>query len=171
MVRYRWLVVALALVLVLAPSCAKKQVTPVGQPVEQAPPPAVSPGIEQPPPSEQTPAVQETQKGEMGDVYFAFDKYNISDEYKPVLTKNAEYLMSNTAVKVLVEGHCDERGTVEYNLALGEKRAKAVVDFYTSYGVPASRVSLISYGKERPFANGHDEAAWAQNRRAHMVLQ
>lgn len=95
----------------------------------------------------------------------------INDEYKSVLTKNAELLMADPSKKLLVEGYCDERGTIEYNMALGEKRAKAVIDFYTTYGVKADRLHMISYGKERPFDPGHNEAAWAKNRRAHMVLQ
>jgi peptidoglycan-associated lipoprotein len=170
MASWKWMVLALVLVIVLVPACAKKQVTPVEQPVEQAPPTVTPPPMEQPKPPEQ-PAVQKPAEIALGDVFFDFDKYNIKDEYKPVLEKNAEILMANPSVKLLVEGHCDERGTIEYNLALGEKRAKAVVDFYKAYGIPADRLSMISYGKERPFDPGHNEAAWAKNRRAHMVLQ
>ncbi|HEM46780.1 MAG TPA: peptidoglycan-associated lipoprotein Pal, partial [Alphaproteobacteria bacterium] len=91
--------------------------------------------------------------------------------YRKVLAANAEMLLEHADIGLLVEGHCDERGTNEYNLALGEKRAKAVMDFLVTYGVPAERISIVSYGEEKPFAYGHDEAAWAKNRRAHMVLQ
>jgi peptidoglycan-associated lipoprotein len=75
----------------------------------------------------------------------------------------------NSSTNVVVEGHCDERGSVEYNLALGERRAKAAKEFLVSYGIPANRLTTISYGKERPFDPGHDENSWAQNRRAHFV--
>jgi len=74
-------------------------------------------------------------------------------------------------VSITIEGHCDERGTVEYNLALGEKRSGAARDYLVNAGVEASRIQTVSYGKERPFAEGHDETAWAQNRRAHFVLR
>jgi peptidoglycan-associated lipoprotein len=79
--------------------------------------------------------------------------------------------MANPLKKLHVEGHCDERGTSEYNIALGEKRAKAVVDFFATYGIKPDRISWISYGEEKPFDMGHDESAWAKNRRAHLVLQ
>jgi peptidoglycan-associated lipoprotein len=168
MARYKWLLIALAIAVVLVPACAKKQVTPVEKPVEEvAPPPVVTPPVEQPPPVK----VEQPVVISLEDVFFDFDKYNISDAYKQVLAKDADQLMKNHAQKVLVEGHCDERGTIEYNMALGEKRAKAVVDFFTTYGIPADRITWISYGKEKPFDTGHNEAAWAKNRRAHLVLQ
>ncbi len=74
-------------------------------------------------------------------------------------------------VRVLIEGHCDERGTNEYNMALGDKRGRAAKEFLISYGIDAGRIELISYGEERPFAGGHNEVAWAQNRRAHFVIK
>jgi peptidoglycan-associated lipoprotein len=170
MARFRWLILMLVIVMMLIPACAKKQVTPVEKPIEQIPPPPAV--IEQPKPVEQAPVVQEKPvEIVLGDVFFDFDKYTIKNEYKTVLVKNAELLMANPSKNVLVEGHCDERGTNEYNMALGEKRAKAVIDFYTTYGIKPNRLSMISYGEEKPFDTGHDEAAWAKNRRAHMVLQ
>jgi len=168
--RLKWLVVVLA-VAVLFSACAKKQVAPVK---EVAPAPQViPPPIQEPtmPPAEKQPPVIEEKPIALEDIFFDLEKYNIKDQYKSVLTKNAELLMSSSSKKLLVEGHCDERGTSEYNMALGERRAKAVIDFYTSYGVKGDRLTWISYGKERPFDPGHDEAAWAKNRRAHMVLQ
>lgn len=172
MSRYKWLILALAVAIVLTPACAKKHLTPVEKPAEQAPPPVVPPPIEQPQQAEKPPVIQEKPvEIALGDVFFDFDRYVINDEYKSVLTKNAELLMADPSKKLLVEGYCDERGTIEYNMALGEKRAKAVIDFYTTYGVKADRLHMISYGKERPFDPGHNEAAWAKNRRAHMVLQ
>ena len=74
-------------------------------------------------------------------------------------------------VKVLIEGHCDERGTIEYNLALGDRRARAAKEFLVNYGIEAARIETISYGEERPFAPGHDDAAWSQNRRAHFAAR
>ena len=164
MARFRWL--ALALVVALAFSaCAKKKVTPIQEP----PPPA--PVIEQPVTPPPAPPVVEEKPVALEDVFFDFDRFGIKDEYKGVLRRNAEILMANPNKRVLVEGHCDERGTNEYNMALGEKRAKAVVDFYTSYGIAMSRITWISYGEEKPFARGSNEGAWAQNRRAHMIVQ
>jgi peptidoglycan-associated lipoprotein len=80
------------------------------------------------------------------------------------------WLKANARAKITLEGHCDERGTAEYNLALGERRAKAVKDYLIAAGIPADRVSTISYGKERPFVLGHDESAWKWNRRGHFVI-
>ena len=98
-------------------------------------------------------------------VFFGFDKSNISAEAQTVLKRQAAWLKSNSSVTVTVEGHADERGTREYNLALGERRANAVKDYVTALGVDRSRVKTISYGKERPVALGSNDAAWAQNRR------
>lgn len=103
-------------------------------------------------------------------VYFDFDQSSIREDQKDVLQKNAEWLKANPKVKVRLEGHCDERGTAEYNLALGQKRAEAAKAFLGGLGIAAQRISAISYGKERPLDPGHDEAAWAKNRRADIVL-
>jgi len=104
------------------------------------------------------------------DIYFEFDKYEIRREDEAVLKENAVFLKNNPKMKVQIEGHCDERGTVEYNLALGERRANNTKKYLVSLGIPADRVSTISYGKERPSDKGHDEGAWAKNRRAHVVV-
>ncbi len=103
-------------------------------------------------------------------VFFPFDSSVLSPEANAALKENANYLRDNPTVKVQVEGHCDERGTVEYNLALGERRAKAVSNKLKKLGVAATRLSTISYGKERPMDPGHDEAAWGKNRRASFVI-
>jgi peptidoglycan-associated lipoprotein len=105
----------------------------------------------------------------ISDVFFDFDKYNLSAEAKGTLEANARELKRVADTSVTIEGHCDERGTKAYNLALGEKRAGAAKDYLVSLGVTASRIATISYGKERPFEDGHDETAWAKNRRAHFV--
>lgn len=86
-----------------------------------------------------------------------------------MLAENVEWLRKNPATKVTIEGHCDERGSSEYNLALGERRARATRDYLVASGIAANRISTISFGKERPFALGHDESAWQWNRRAHFA--
>ncbi|MCP4608227.1 MAG: peptidoglycan-associated lipoprotein Pal [Planctomycetes bacterium] len=103
-------------------------------------------------------------------VYFDLDKYNLVADAKTALENNAQVLKDNPAVMVKIEGHCDERGTVEYNLSLGEKRANAAKDYMIDLGVNASRIDVISYGKERPADNGHNEAAWSKNRRAAFIV-
>jgi peptidoglycan-associated lipoprotein len=104
-------------------------------------------------------------------VYFDFDKSDLRQDARDVLYKNAEMLMKvQPDAKVKIEGNCDERGSAEYNLALGERRAKSAMQYLVTLGVKADRVSIISYGKEKPAVDGHDEAAWAKNRRADFVI-
>ena len=104
------------------------------------------------------------------DVHFAFDSSLLDAEAERILEQKATWLQDNGAVSVQIEGHCDERGTSAYNLALGERRANSVQEYLTVLGVDPSRLSTISYGEEVPFAPGHDEAAWSLNRRAHFVI-
>ncbi len=104
------------------------------------------------------------------DVRFDFDSAVLLDSARPVLDRTAEWLGTYPSVTLLVEGHCDERGTVEYNLALGERRATAVYNYLVNLGVAANRLKTISYGKEFPLDPGHDEGAWARNRRAHFEI-
>ena len=104
------------------------------------------------------------------DIFFDFDKSNIRDDAKPNLSEDAQWLKANPTAKITIEGHCDERGTAEYNLGLGERRAKATMDYLVAAGMDAKRVKMISYGKERPFVMGHDESTWKWNRRAHFVV-
>lgn len=106
--------------------------------------------------------------GGLQTVYFGFDSASV--ESKEVVQANAEYLKANASVDVQVEGHCDERGGRQYNLALGERRAKAVRDQLVALGVEAKRISVVSYGNERPAAEGNDESAWSKNRRANFVV-
>lgn len=103
-------------------------------------------------------------------VYFAFDSSNLSSESQAKLNNLADHLQKNASVTVQIEGHCDERGTVQYNLALGERRALAVKGFLTNLGVGDNRITTISYGEEKPVDVGHDESAWSKNRRAEFVL-
>ncbi|HYB74896.1 MAG TPA: peptidoglycan-associated lipoprotein Pal, partial [Candidatus Sulfotelmatobacter sp.] len=107
----------------------------------------------------------------MKDAFFDFDKSELRDDAKAALNEDVQWLRNNAQAKIVVEGHCDERGTAEYNLGLGERRAKAVVDYLVAAGIDKARIRWISYGKERPFVLGHDESAWRWNRRAHFVLE
>ena len=104
-------------------------------------------------------------------VYFDFDSYSVKDEYQSLLQVHANYLKSHPERHVLIQGNTDERGTSEYNLALGQKRAEAVRRALSLLGVPDSQMEAVSLGKEKPLATGHDEASWAQNRRADLVYQ
>jgi peptidoglycan-associated lipoprotein len=141
--------------LVLAAGCTEEP-----KKVEEAVKPA---GIEQP-------ASPDTVAFNGENIFYAFDDYSLSAEAQGVLNKLADHLKANSKVAVQIEGHCDERGSVEYNLALGERRANSAKNYLVQLGVEAARLSTISYGEERPSTEGHDEAAWAKNRRAQFVL-
>lgn len=105
------------------------------------------------------------------DVFFAYDSWTITDEGRQSLMHDAEWIKTNPSAQMKIEGHCDERGTVAYNLVLGEKRAKAVRNYLVELGVTATRLSVVSYGKERPFCREHAESCYQQNRRGHLVLR
>jgi peptidoglycan-associated lipoprotein len=105
------------------------------------------------------------------DVNFDYDKYDIRPADAKILDANAVWLKTNARSLLLIEGHCDERGTPEYNLALGERRAKAAMSYLTALGIQANRISIISYGEERPLCKEHGEACWAKNRRAHFLVK
>jgi peptidoglycan-associated lipoprotein len=104
------------------------------------------------------------------DIHFEFDKYDIRREDEGILKENAVFLKKNSKAKIQIEGHCDERGTVEYNLALGERRANNTKKYLVFLGIPSDRILTISYGKEKPLDKGHSEQAWAKNRRAHIIV-
>ena len=167
----RMATVGLLAALLMALGCAsRKQVsTTQGEPPE--PPPSSQteePTTTTPPPP---PSERETEtRSALSDAFFDFDEAALRADAKTALENNAKWMEKNSG-NVIVEGHCDERGSVEYNLALGEKRARAAKDYLVSYGIAATRLTTISYGKERPFANGHDEASWQQNRRAHFTVR
>jgi len=110
------------------------------------------------------------QKGWLKDAFFAFDSSSLSSDAQNNLQTSAKWIESHPKFGVLVEGHCDERGTERYNLALGERRAYEAKEYMETLGVSGNEVRTISYGKEKPFDDGHDEDAWAKNRRAHVVL-
>lgn len=123
-------------------------------------------GVAGPPPVERSTATLTTLDGsQLETVYFAYDSFTLLPAAQQVLERNARWLLSNSAVKVTIEGHCDERGSDEYNLALGERRAMAVKSYLTARGVAAEQLATLSYGEERPAVAGHDEASWAKNRR------
>jgi peptidoglycan-associated lipoprotein len=120
--------------------------------------------------SREIPSKMEEISGIFKDILFDYDKYDIREEAKQTLKTVADYLRKNASHKVLIEGHCDERGTSEYNLALGDKRSKSAKDYLVSLGVPSSRIDTISYGKEKPVCSEHTEGCWAKNRRDHFVV-
>lgn len=104
------------------------------------------------------------------DIHFDYDRYDIKDVDKQVLKSIAEWILKNKSAKLLIEGHCDERGTNEYNLALGDRRAKAARDYLLSLGIPSTRMDIISYGEEKPLCTEKTEECWQKNRRAHFVV-
>jgi peptidoglycan-associated lipoprotein len=174
--------------------CAKKQVVTEGGKVESVRPseaPDASKGAPKEAPGEEKPSevMRETKEAPPGpteqpepveagraekalkDVYFAFDSYELSSEAMKALQDNADWIKANKGPVITIEGHCDERGTVEYNLALGERRAEVARNYIVSLGVKENRLKTISYGKSKPADLGHTEEAWAMNRRAHFVVQ
>jgi peptidoglycan-associated lipoprotein len=149
-------------------------VTPVAPPAPPPPPPA-------PPPPAPKPLTEEeifnaktleqlNAEAPLADAYFDFDKSVIRPDAESALSTDAQWLLRWRAVKVTVEGHCDERGTAEYNLALGERRAVAVKTYLQSLGVAADRIATVSYGKEFPVCTEKDETCWQKNRRGHLVI-
>jgi peptidoglycan-associated lipoprotein len=184
--------VAMAAVLLLAAACSKPK--PVIAPEPVAPPPQAAAGA-----TEVSGAASEVtsepalvpaatpesgvvggelpadlaelnRAGYLSDAFFDTNKAELRDDTREALAANATWLRAHPTVKVTIEGHCDERNTTEYNLALGWRRASAVKDYIMSFGVEAARLSTISYGEERPFATCHDESCWSQNRRARFVI-
>lgn len=177
--------ILLILLLVAAVGGCKKQqeeVVPVAPSEPEAPPPPPPPPVREAEddfptePFEEEPPISErirdwNAQGVVETVYFAFDSSELSATAQRTLRDNATWLKAHPEVNVVIEGHCDERGTIEYNLALGQRRASSVRDYLTSLGVERGRMRLVSYGEERPVDPGHNEAAWSQNRRAAFVLE
>ncbi len=147
-------------------------VRPGETPVTRPAPPTETPVRPSPaaPAAPGAPAAAVPAASPLKDVFFDFDMSNIRDDQKAALNENVSWLKTNARVKATLEGHCDERGTAEYNLGLGERRSKAVKDYLVAAGVAADRIATISYGKERPFVLGHDESAWKWNRRGHFGI-
>lgn len=185
------LLIILAAGLLLMAGCAKQSeesMTPEPAPVVQAPTPeeiaaqkaaeekaaadAAAAAAEAAKKAEEEKAEQERAAREaagMKPIHFDFDRSFIRDDAKPVMKANAEWLKANPKAKVRIEGNCDERGTIEYNQALGQRRAAAAKKYLTDLGIKASRISLISYGKEKPVCSESTEDCWQQNRRADLV--
>jgi peptidoglycan-associated lipoprotein len=173
----KWLLVLVALSLVLMfNACGKKaaKVEPTQGPfVEKVEEPVAH--VEKPVLSEeelfQQKSLEELNKDQvLKKINFDFDMYTIREDMKPVMQANADWLLKFASVEVLVEGHCDERGTIEYNIALGEKRAEAARNYLISLGLNGAKVKIISYGKSKPLVQGVDEATYFQNRRAEFVI-
>jgi len=175
--RHKSLVFALILATAVA-GCGKKKV-----PVAPAPPPAPAmPPPAPPPPPDVVKTVDEYSRikgmtadeidklGLFQDIHFDYDKSDIREGDRQILSKNAEALKKFDFIRITVEGHCDERGTVEYNLALGERRARAAADYLISLGVAADRIKNVSYGKEVPLCTQSGEDCWARNRRGHFAV-
>ncbi|WP_026842124.1 peptidoglycan-associated lipoprotein Pal [Citrifermentans bremense] len=183
----------------LSAGCAKKNVVKTEEPIsaaQSAPAPAPAPAtpqqarpeapaaqqpITETTPSREQPVAQETAKDagkgaaqevqlELQKVYFNFDSSDLSEEARGSLSKNAEYLNRQAGTKVRIEGNCDERGSDDYNMALGERRAKSAKDYLVNLGIASDRLSTISYGEEKPADPSHDESAWAKNRRDEFVI-
>jgi peptidoglycan-associated lipoprotein len=134
------------------------------------PPPRNAPGGEVETGTLPTDVAEINAKGYLKDAFFDYDKADLRDDARTSLSTDAEWLKRYRTVQFLIEGHCDERGTSEYNLALGDRRANAAKEYLVSLGVDASRVKTVSYGKERPFCNQSSEDCWQQNRRAHFLV-
>ena len=115
-------------------------------------------------------ATMSVQDNMFTDILFDFDKYDVKEQFKPTLRKVSDYMFKQPEARITIEGHCDERGTNEYNLALGERRAKAVREYLVAMGVASKRTDTISYGEERPLCKESTEECWAKNRRAHFVI-
>jgi peptidoglycan-associated lipoprotein len=181
--RHRWMV-AVCAVAILVTGCAKKP----AMTATAAPPPTGQSGSKSP--QAFVPASQRNGSGTSGtqntgrekpsdyaavadlkDIHFDFDKYDIRPGDAKLLDANAAWLKNNTNRLLLIEGHCDERGTNEYNIALGDRRAKATMSYLVAQGVASSRITLVSYGEERPMCTEHNEACWAKNRRAHFLVK
>jgi len=156
--------------LLVAVGCSSRKEVTTAQ-VEPPPAPAATKQDTPPPPPPAPTQDDSATRMTLTDAFFDFDAASLRDDAKNALENNAKWMEKNAGVNVIVEGHCDERGSVEYNLALGERRANAAKDYLVSYGIKSGRMTTISYGKERPFDPGHDENAWSQNRRAHFVAK
>jgi peptidoglycan-associated lipoprotein len=180
-------ILALASVLALTAACHKKVPPPAPAP-PPPPPPAATPAPPPPPPPPPAPAPppprplteeevfarktleQLNAEKPLDDVFFDLDKSDLRDDGKSSLQKDADWMKKWTSTQVTVEGHCDSRGSSEYNLGLGSRRANAVKDYLVSLGIGANRVTIVSKGKEQPFCAEESESCWQQNRRGHFLI-
>jgi peptidoglycan-associated lipoprotein len=181
-------IVLVLLLTVMVAACKGKAAPPVARPMpppgggvagDPTPPPPPKPVVEPPISVPTMPDSDRVMSAGLDDLnrdsplkplYFGLDSADVSSEGQQVLQANAAVLKKYPTMQITIEGHCDERGTPEYNLALGERRALAAKNYLVSLGVPADKIKTVSYGKEFPFDAGHDDSAWAKNRRAHFVI-
>ena len=150
-------------------SCSKKDVKsdePLINPSDTSGAP-----VDAPPPVDTAGSEEGGGSSELKTIYFEFDQYDLRSDAKSALKSNALWLKQNNSVAVQIEGNCDERGTTEYNLALGQRRADRVREYLLGLGIDRSRLTVVSYGEERPSDSGHDETAWGRNRRADFAIQ
>jgi len=174
----KWMLALLSLSLILTFTACGKKAAKVAPPtqepvVEKVEEPTTR--VEKPVLSEeelfQQKSLEELNKDQvLKRINFDFDKYDIREDMKPLLQANANWLLKFATVQILIEGHCDERGTIEYNIALGEKRAEAAKNYLASLGMNPAKIKIISYGKSKPLVQGVDEASYFQNRRAEFVI-
>jgi peptidoglycan-associated lipoprotein len=186
----RVIVMALLIFAAIFPGCARRPVTaaasappPIAAPLAPGtPPPAAAPppALAAPLPSPPAPAPPGVARpspkdflatADLKDIHFDFDKYNIRPKDAELLSANAQWLKVHPNYLVLIEGHCDERGTNEYNLALGERRAKSAMNYLIAQGVQARRINIITYGEERPLCREKNEACWSKNRRDQFLVK
>ena len=180
--------IALCTALAVTAACAKKTPAPAPAALPPPPPPAAPrtpPPPPPPPPPEAAPAPRPLGEEEifarksvdqlnaekpMDDVFFDLDKSDVRDDAKAVLQRDADFLKKWGSVRIMLEGHCDSRGSSEYNLALGSRRANALKSYLVNLGVPEARVTVVGKGKEQPFCSENNESCWQQNRRGHFVV-
>ena len=182
---------SMTVALVLLAGCAKRPVATVREapppaPAPAAPPPAPAPAPAPPPPVAVAPAPAPAPAPEparpappkeyrandaLKPIYFAFDQATVRPGDAKILDASAQWLNSNANYLLLIEGHCDERGTNDYNLALGDRRAKAAMNYLVAQGVKSDRITIVSYGEERPACTEHNEACWAKNRRSQFLIK
>ena len=168
----------------MLPGCSRKKPTTAPQaPVQEVASTAPAPAPEPPAAPEPAPESVDPLDGDLAsvneyvrsqglldDVFYSYDSSDLTEEARQRLAANAQFFIRNTAFEAVIEGHCDERGTSEYNLALGERRASSARSYLTSLGVDGSRLRTITYGEERPVCSESDESCWSRNRRAHFLI-
>jgi peptidoglycan-associated lipoprotein len=185
-VRHVTSLVVLSALLMVAAACGKEvppqtppPPPPPAAPAPPPPPPPPPPAPAAPPAA--TPLTEEqlfakktveqlNAEKPLGDVFFDLDQSSVRDDARPALTRNADWMKRWTSTQITIEGHCDSRGSSEYNLALGTRRAEAVKAYMVSLGVPANRITVVSKGKEQPFCSEDSESCWQQNRRGHFLI-
>jgi peptidoglycan-associated lipoprotein len=151
------------------PAPPAEKPAPTTTPPPPPPPPAPPAPTTEPPPTEET-LDDLNKKGYLTDAFFAYDSTELSETARASLQKNADFLKKRASAQVMIEGHADSRGTNEYNLALGERRADAVRDYLVSLGIPTARMTIVSKGEEQPFCREETESCWQQNRRGHFIF-